>query len=843
MTKMAYKIVFVILTLFLAGDLAAQAINEDAARAELVKRGYDPDRFKEEMLKKGIDLTTFDPSNPVEVDRYRKAGEEVMKLLDEEKKKEADKKRMQAGEFRSETEDAEEESKAKDEKEPETKNTEKEKKKESADVLNVEKDEDSDKKEKAKTDVKEVARELNKLTYGQHIFYDKSIKIYRKVDEVRPTKAYVLGSGDKVSVSIWGPTQENFALEVQKDGYIQPTGLPRMYLAGLTLEEAENLVFSRLRSKYYFQKENFAVRVTTARNINVNVVGEVVTNGTFNISAVNTAFNAIMAAGGPTDIGSIRKIQVLSAGKKPVTLDVYKYLQDPSASQSFYLSENDYIHIPVAERLVTVSGEINRPYRYELTGDEQLNELIRYAGGLKSGALRQNIQIRRLEKDTVRIIDVDYSEIEKTGTNFRLFNGDQIIIRKIRDVALNEVSVSGAVEHPGIYAINENSRLFDILTKAKVLQNAVLDFAYVFRSGQDKAKTQEYININLKDVLQNPASESNIILLPKDRIFIYFKDSYVDESFVKVDGAVRNPGEFLYNPSLTLKDALLLAGGLRREASRDRVDIFRLEFTGNNNTRVITTSLKLNDSLDAIGFEGDFELKPFDQIFVRTVPEFELQRNVMVTGEVKYPGMYALMGDNTSLSSLIRASGGLTNEAFISGATLLRKKDNIGYIIINLEKALEDNYSYENIILQDNDEINIPKLNNIVSIEGATKAYELYPEKILGQNKIQVAYRKGKNAKYYIEEFAGGLAKDAASSKISVVDASGKVTRVKNFYLFKQYPSVGPGSQIKVGYKDKKEKDKDGNEKNEVKWGDILANSIAQATAILSLILLIQNVN
>ncbi|MFZ1455335.1 MAG: hypothetical protein WAT46_04800, partial [Saprospiraceae bacterium] len=192
-------------------------------------------------------------------------------------------------------------------------------------------------------------------------------------------------------------------------------------------------------------------------------------------------------------------------------------------------------------------------------------------------------------------------------------------------------------------------------------------------------------------------------------------------------------------------------------------------------------------------------------------------------------------------STIIKEAGGTTDEAFLKGATLQRGKDNVGFVIIDLEKAIKNSKSFENIILQEGDEIFIPKINNIVSITGATKAYEIYPEKITGQGKIQVPYNSGKSAKYYIDEYAGGLSKEA--DKITVVDASGKVTKAKQFLFFKKYPKVGPGAEIKVGYKvQKEEKLKDG-DTEDVKWGDVLANSIAQATAILSLILLIQNVN
>jgi hypothetical protein len=257
----------------------------------------------------------------------------------------------------------------------------------------------------------------------------------------------------------------------------------------------------------------------------------------------------------------------------------------------------------------------------------------------------------------------------------------------------------------------------------------------------------------------------------------------------------------------------------------------------------LAANLRLDENYNLKAGNIDFELQPFDQIFVRTAPEFELQRNVFINGEVRYPGTYALMSDNTKLASLVRDAGGVTDEAFLKGATLSRVTDNIGFVIIDLEKAIKNPKSYENIILQEGDAIQIPKINNVISITGATRAYELYPEKITAQGKIQVPYRKGKSAKYYINEYAGGLSREASINNISVKDASGKVTKAKNFLFFKKYPKVGPGAEIKVGYKKVKAEAVKSSEEKDVKWGEILANSIAQATAILSLILLIQNVN
>jgi protein involved in polysaccharide export with SLBB domain len=924
-----YRFLLFIFLSFISITAYSQNINEAAARAELEKRGLDADRFKQEMIKKGVNPDAVNPENPADVARAKKAAEEVMAILDAEKKAKEKPANPAPAPTTTPPQSKIDDTRSVDEPSKVSVQT-KDIQKAVKDGATIE-EAVSEKLQEASKDKLPQA-----VTYGQHIFRDKSIQLFRTSEDAKPTKAYVLGPGDKVAISIWGPTQENFALEIQKDGYIQPTGLPRYYLAGLTVEAAEQLMASRLRNYYYFQKENFALTVATSRTLNVNILGEVFNNGTYNISAVNTAFNALIAAGGPNNIGSVRKIQLLRAGKKSKTIDVYQYLQNPVISQEFFLAENDFINVPVAEKLVVVKGAINRPFQYELIDNEGLAELIKYAGGLKANALKSTIQVKRIESDSVRVIDVNWSDLEKSNQKFPLLNGDEITVLEINDLIKNEVSISGAVENPGKYAMTANEKLSDLIKKAKLADHAITsiaylrrfnddfktvryefvnldniisnlggssnlalrkgdeliisskstyadayevnvegavrnpakfalgaeknmkvsdaiffsgglrddaieDFAYIFRNKGDAAKTVEYIPVNLKEALNNPSSSSNISLEPKDRLVVYSKNNYTDESFIRIAGAVRSPGEFLYNPTLKLKDVLLLAGGFRREASLDRIDVYRLYFEENKATRVLAANLRVDENYNIKAGDTNFELQPFDQIFVRTAPEFELQRNVFVSGEVKYPGTYALMSDNTKLATVIRESGGTTDEAFLSGATLRRGLDNVGFVIIDLEKAIKNPKSFENIILQEGDEINIPKINNIVSITGATKAYEVYPEKITAQGRIQVPYNKGKSAKYYIDEYAGGLAKEAG--KITVVDASGKVTKAKGFLFFKSYPKVGPGAEIKVSYKEKKEEKLKNGEKEDVKWGDVLANSIAQATAILSLILLIQNVN
>ncbi len=930
---MKSRYILLLLICLMSGVTFAQSINETMVRAEIEKKGYDAERFRQEMIKKGVNPESINPDNPQDVARAQKAAHEVMAMLDAEKKV----KEKPVSKTTSPSKEVEPQSKIDDVRSADN-----------PDNLSNQSLEIQKAVKEGATIEEAVAEKLQEnaksklpvaVTYGQHIFRDKSLKLFRTAEDAKPAQSYVLGAGDKVAVSIWGPTQENFSVEIQKDGYVQPTNLPRFYLSGLTVKQAGDLIYSALRKYYYFTRENYELTVSTARTLNVNIVGEVFNSGTYNISAVNTAFNALVASGGPSDIGSVRKIQLLRRGKKPVTLDVYKYLQNPVSIEDFYLAENDYIFVPVADKIVEIQGAVNRPHKFELIEEETLNDLIKYAGGLLPDALKSNIQIRRIEYDSVRVIDVNWIELESKKQSFKLYNGDVIIVNRINALVKNEVRISGEVESPGTYALTENSKIADLLKKAKlgdaaitdiaylkrfnddyktiryelvnikailadekseanfVLQKgdeliisskaafkdnftvsvsgsvrnpgyfdldtdenlkvsdliffagglkeeAIEDFAYIFRSKSDEIGAVEYISVDLKAALAEPNSEANVNIMPNDKLVVYAKNNYNDQTFIRLSGAVRKPGEYVYDSSLGLKDILLLSGGLRREAALDRIDVYRVEFRQNKPSRVLVANLKVDENLNLLSGAVDFALQPFDQIVVRAIPEFELQRNVSVTGEVKYPGAYALLGKNTRLATIIRNAGGITEEAFLDGATLYRKKDDTGYIVIDLAKAIKKgSVSYENVILHEGDEIFIPKISNIVSIVGATKAGEVYPDKIREQGKLQVPYKSGKSAKYYIDEYAGGLADNALKRDITVLDASGKLSKTKNFLFFKIYPKVGPGAKINVGYKPEKSENEKGKEKEDVKWGEILANSIAQATAILSLILLIQNVN
>ena len=897
---MIFKYLFIALFTFLiCFDVQAQQLSQDEIRKQLEKEGIDEEEVRKRLIAEGYDPINIDLNNPNELIEIQKATERIVEEIKAEKAAKIVKERDTIPD-------------------------------------NLGSQEQIDETEAIDAFINDVAlveeKELPKAKiYGHDLYRDGGIKFYKKSEYIQPGPNYLLGPGDNVTVAIWGNSEVNFNQEISSNGFVKFYQIPRIYLSGLRLKDAKEAIQSKFRNNYNFNPNNFEVTISATRNINVYISGDVNNVGSYNISSLNTAINALAAAGGPSDIGSIRNIQLVRKDGSRSTVDLYKFLIDPSITEDFYLQDNDFIVVPVANKVVSISGAINRAYKYELVENEDLKDLIEYAGGLQVDALRKNIKITRIENDEVVILNVDLNK-SGNGDGVALKNGDRIEVSRITDNVRNAVYVEGAVENAGAFAFSPNMKVSELIGKTVLKRDAILDIAYLVRLNDDqrtvryeiiniqsilnnagaedillasgdkliiRAKSEfvsknqftisgavrregsydldsetdlkvsdsiflsggltekatnfayiirnpadqlnpTYISIDLTNALNNPSSNDNLSLMPGDRIKVYDQSVYFDESFVTIQGAVRQPQQFKDDASLTLKDVILQAGGLKLEAAANKIDIFRVEFQNNSKTRTLVANASVDENLE-ITSGGNFELKPFDQIVVRTAPEFELQRSVVLLGEVKYPGTFFLVDDNSTILDVIKEAGGLTDEAFAGGVTLFRAKNEIGYIVVDLERAMKNPKSTLNVILQEGDKIEIPKINNLVTIIGAVKRSDAFVESVAKERKTNFIYEEGKGVKYYIES-AGGFQENADRSGITVIYPNGKRQSTKKFLFFKSNPKVVPGSVISVAYK-KEDESLAKSEDEDIDWGNILSNSIAQATAILSLILLIQNVD
>lgn len=877
------------------------------ARAMLKEKGISEEELKARMLEKGYDLDNLDSSQI----------EEVQPVL-----------LQTISELEAEKEDAVQE---------EVQESLDEISSESAESIEKSVEEGASLKEAVSEELQEASKieQLPAHVYGHHLFRGKDVKVFRQADEVKPPPTYVLGTGDELTIFINGTSLVEQNVSISDRGYISLPGKPSIALRGLTMERAEDILRRRLKQYYVYEDNQFELIVRTARTITVNLYGEVQTVGSITLSAVNTLFNALVAAGGPTNIGSVRKIRRIR-GDDVKIFDTYQFMQDPQVAEEFYLQENDYIQVPVAKKVVAIRGAVKRPFRYELLEHENLKQLIDYAGGVEDEAYLRDIQITRFQDDEKVVVNINLREILDSEGDYLLRSGDEVLVQRIEDAIDNYVEVNGAVIKPGRYERRPGMRISNLVGQSVLDDDARLDFGYMLRyntngkytymridpqnaldnpggsadlvlqdrdivhipslatysdevfvevrgavrapgtynfdpagvlsvrdalliSGglipsasefgyivrqdmRDPTRT-EYLPFNAQRAAENSNSPDNLILMPYDSIFVFDKRDIEDQFYVRVSGAVRSPGQFSYDTDLTLLQALKLAGGLTFSAATNRIDIARVIIQENEPTQIASYTANVSRDLSFVTGDSTLQLLPFDHIIVRDVPEFELQRNVTISGEVRYPGIYPIISDNERLSSFIERAGGLTQEAFAGGARLERPQENIGVVVIDLKEALRRPNSTANLVLQNNDRISIPKVQELVTITGAVNLGDLYRDEFIqGGNKINVTYEEGKNARYYINNYAAGIADRGRWRLVTVEHANGRIEKTVNLGLFKIYPKVTEGSTVRVGVvPEKVEEPREARE--EVDWGQIVRDSLAQATAILTLILLLERLN
>ena len=280
--------------------------------------------------------------------------------------------------------------------------------------------------------------------YGHSLFTGKSLEVFRTTDGAQAPDTYVLGEGDEVHISIFGSSQTEIHQRIGADGSIQPAGSTKIFLKGMTLGKARDAIRSKLASHYSFRQDQIAVTITTARTISVGIYGEVGVQGGFTLSALNTAFNALAAAGGPTEIGSVRNIQVSRSGKNS-SIDLYAYMKNPDPKLQYDLQNGDVLFVPVAQKIVEIEGAVNRPMKYEIIDGEGLKELIDLAGGLSFNVYPEFVQIERFENGEKRYLEFDLSKVMSGAQKIDLQNGDEVRVRTASRPIENYVRITGDV--------------------------------------------------------------------------------------------------------------------------------------------------------------------------------------------------------------------------------------------------------------------------------------------------------------------------------------------------------------------------------------------------------------
>ena len=680
--------------------------------------------------------------------------------------------------------------------------------------------------------------------FGRNIFNTRNLTFEPSVNLATPAN-YRLGPGDEVIIDIWGASQNTIRQQISPEGTINIQKIGPVNLSGMTVSAANDYLKNAL-NKIYNGLNNTTdptsdIRLTLGniRTIQINVMGEVVQPGTYALSSFSTVFHALYRAGGVSDIGSLRNVQLVRNGKNIATIDVYEFIMKGNTQDDIRLQEGDVVIVPAYDVLVKISGKVKRPMRFEMKKDENLATLIKYAGGFEADAYTRSLRVVRqngeeYEVNTVK--DMDYSI-------YKMRNGDVVTAEAILNRFTNKLEIRGAVYRPGIYQLSGKlNTIRELVNEAQGLTgDAFLNRAVLYRQREDL--TSEVVQIDIKSIMDG--TSPNLALMKNDILYIPSIHDLEDRGNVTVHGEVAHPDSYPYADNMTLEDLIIQAGGLKEAASTVRIDISRRiknpRSTADNDTIGQMYTFSLKDGFVIDGQPG-FILEPYDQVYVRRSPGYQAQQNVAIEGEILFGGNYAMTSREERLSDLVNKAGGPTNYAYLRGAKLTRvanasEKKRMGDVIrlmsrqlgeamidslgirvedtftvgIDLEKALSNPKSNADLVLREGDVISIPKNTNTVTINGAV----MVPN--------TVSYMKGKNVDYYLNQ-AGGCSDNARKSKKFIVYMNGQVTKVKG----SGKKQIEPGCEIIVPGKAKKK----GN----------IANILGYATSFSSLGMMIASI-
>ena len=660
--------------------------------------------------------------------------------------------------------------------------------------------------------------------FGRDIFNNPRLNFEPNMNIATPQN-YRLGPGDAVYVDIYGASQKTIESTITPDGTIVIEGYGPIELSGLTVDQANSKLKATLGARYKSSKVKLTVGQT--KTISVNVMGEVMTPGTYTLSAFATVFHALYMAGGTNSIGTLRNIKVFRNNRQVTTVDIYDYILNGKMTGNIRLAEGDVIVVGPYDCLVSISGKVKRPMYYEMKQTESLASLMKYSGGSTGDAYKKSVRVVRKSGTQYSVFNVGEFDM----SSFRMSDEDSVSVDSILPRYSNMVEVRGAVFRPGMYQMGgEVETVRTLIQQAEgVTEDAFTAHAVMHRLKPDR--TLEVIQVDVDGIMNGRVAD--IPLKNEDVLYIPSKKELQEDLTLTIHGEVMYPGIYKYADNETLEDLVLQAGGLKETASLMKVDVARRivdqRLTTSSDTIAHTFSFALKDGF-VIDGEPGFVLKPYDEIYVRKSPGFYKQQNVYVDGEVLFAGTYTLSKKNERVSEIIKKAGGLSNMAYPQGARLERRltdleRKRLAEIIklqreqredeirsqaiksgksisdlkqlastdnyeipdfypvgIELDKAIANPGSDADIVLREGDRLTVPVYNGTVKINGEV----MYPN--------TVAYKEGKGINYYID-LAGGFSGKAKKSRTYIIYMNGDVAKAGHGV------KVKPGCEIVVPQK------------------------------------------
>jgi polysaccharide export outer membrane protein len=648
---------------------------------------------------------------------------------------------------------------------------------------------------------------------------------FRSITRIAPSllgpvsDSYKIGPGDQLVLILTGDVESSTSLNVTREGFVLIPQVGVVQVANLTLGQLTDVLYTRLGRIYSGVRRGndattrFSLTVTRLRTNQVYVLGEVEQAGSYLLSSMATTLNAIYAAGGPSSSGSLRQVLVKRDGKTVATVDLYDYLVRGDASKDVRLEGGDIVFVQPVGLRARVIGEVLRPGTYELKPTETLADVIALAGGFSANAGQRRVQIERTQVNAQRTADgrerttLDIASEDLAnggGRTVNIMSGDVVRVFPVNERVRNTVRIEGNVWNPGPQGIAAGTTLSQALRLAGGPKpDTYLGQVLISRLSSDSSRTQ------MRAVLRDSTGAvlNDFALREDDIVQVFSLTDFRPDRYVAIGGAVKQGGRFPYRRGMTMRDLVLLGGGLREGAYLKEAEIARLPADRGGAATASTLRVPLDSTylferrageryLGAPGISAaasgapEVELQPYDNVLILLQPSWELQRVVTISGEVSFPGQYALKTRSERLADVIDRAGGFTPEAYPEGVVFIRGQNDIGRVAIDLPQAMRRRTSPDNMLLFDADQIHVPRRSTIVSVNGAVNAPNV------------VAYVPGKNLRFYVNQ-AGGPKRAADFKRAYVTQPSGKRESTRSiWFLPDRVPKPLPGAVVVVPERD-----------------------------------------
>jgi protein involved in polysaccharide export with SLBB domain len=676
--------------------------------------------------------------------------------------------------------------------------------------------------------VKPQPYRMKRLTQFGYSFFRPEATGFAPLTDIPVGPDYVISSGDRLVLTLWGSLDGTFNLEVNRSGEVILPKVGAVKVAGQRFDQLPallNVVIGRV-----FKNFHLNVNMGKLRSVKVYVVGEVTAPGDYNVNSLSTVLSALSIAGGPTKNGSLRNIQINRGGKVVETVDLYDFFLKGDKGRDIRLQPGDTILVPVIGPVAGVSGNVRRPAIYELKGERHLKELLALAGGINPSGYLQRVQLYRVEahdKKVVTDFNLDLKgdqSVDQLAGAIDIQDHDLVKVLPIDSVLHGYVRLNGHVLRPGDFALKPGMRVSALLAADNLLPE------YYGAAGQiiRLCPPDQHPEVVYFDVARALKGEPGYDLELKeyDRVKIFARKELEETPFVRVNGEVQRPGQKRYFQNMTVRDLLMQGGNVKMDAYLRSAEITRLKRSGDT---VSSFSLRVDLEKALQGGPENIKLEPFDELSVRRIPNWaeSTERYVLLSGEFVFPGIYPIH-KGERLSSVISRAGGFTEVAYLKGVKftrelarklqqqrmdealakaredivklqtksaqtassaeevaasktaldgllqsieVLKNKKAEGRVIVKIESLSELKSSIYDLELQSGDNLTVPSDPGGVNIIG-----DVY-------NQNTVVSQPAKNVDWYLAQ-VGGPTGDADLSEVYVVKVDGSVISQKNSASF-----------------------------------------------------------